>query len=162
VDMADRLAGGWAGVEHDAVAVGNALGDRHLMRMGDEIGQQISFSGGEFGHIRVMCARNHKYVNRCLRVDIAESHCSLISRDDGRGYFSGSYTAEQAIGHGLILTCGTSSAPLSYMVAVLRSRGAPPLWCHGLASFWPPSLRDESRAGAGAKAWSGCGGKCGC
>jgi hypothetical protein len=163
VDMADRLASAGAGIEHDTVAVvGDALGDRHLMRMADEVRQETCFGGGEFGQIRVMCARDHKYVNRCLWVDIAERHCSLISRDYGRGYLGGGYAAEQAVGHGLILTCGMSSAPLTYMVALLRSHGAPPLWCNGFASFWPPSLRDKSCAGAGATAWSGCGGNCGC
>jgi hypothetical protein len=163
VDMSDRLASARAGIEDDPVAVaGNALGDRHLMRVSNEVGQQPRFGGGEFGEIRVMFARDHKYVNRRLWVDIAERHCSLISRDDGRGYLSGSYAAEQAVRHGLILTCGMSSPPLTYMVAVLRSHGAPPLWCNGLADFWLPSLRDESCAGAGATAWSGCGGNCGC
>jgi RNA polymerase sigma-70 factor (sigma-E family) len=127
MDVADRLASAGAGIEDDAVAVvGNALGDGHLMRMGNEVGQQVCFSSGEFGQIRVMRARDHKYVNRCLRVDIAERQCSLISRDDGRGYLCGSYAAEQAVGHGLILTCGMSPAPLSYMVAVLRSHGHHP------------------------------------
>jgi len=137
VDMADRLASAGAGIEDDAVAVvGDTLGDRHLMRVGDEVGQQPRFGGGERGQIRVMFARDHKDVNGCLWVDIAERHCPLISRDYGRGYLSGSYAAEQALGHGPILTCGMSPAPLTYMVAVLRSHGAPPLWCNGLASFW--------------------------
>ena len=163
VDMADRLASAGACIEDDAVTVlGDSLGDRNLMRVGDEVGQQPCFGGGEFGQIRVMCARDDKYVNRCLWVDIAERHCALISRYYGRGYLSGCYAAEQAVGHGPILTCGRSSALLRYIVAVLRSHGAPPLWCNGFASFWPPSLRDMSCAGAGAMPWSGRGGKCGC
>jgi hypothetical protein len=36
-----------------------------------------------------------------------------------------------------ILTCAGSVTPVTYMVAVLRTHDAPPLWCNGLASFWP-------------------------
>ena len=79
MDVTYCLAGQRAGVKDDPVAVvGNALGDRHLMRVGDEVGQQPCFGGGKLGQARVMFARNHKYVNRCLRVDIAERQSPLI------------------------------------------------------------------------------------
>ena len=79
VDVTYCLAGPGASVKDNPVAVGgNALGDRHLMRAGDEVGQQPWFGGGELGQARVMFARNHKYVNGCLRVDIAERQSSLI------------------------------------------------------------------------------------
>ena len=161
VDVADRLACARAGVEDDPVtAIRNALGDRHLMRVGYEVGEQTRLGSGEFGQIRVMGARNHKYVNRCLWVDIAERHCALISRDYGRGYLSGSYAAEQAVRHGPILTCGRSGAPQTVIVALLRTHGASPLWCNGLASFW---LRRSGLSHARAlmrRLGCGCGGKC--
>jgi len=73
------LAGPRAGVKDDAVAVvGNALGDSHLMRVGNKVGQQPCFGGGKLGQVRVMFARNHQYVNRCLWVDIAERQSSRI------------------------------------------------------------------------------------
>ena len=50
-----------------------------------------------------------------------------------------------------ILTCTGPATPLTYMVALLRTHGAPPLWCHGLARFWLPLLRGELCAGAAAK-----------
>jgi len=79
VDVTYCLASLRAGVKDDPVAViGDALGDCHLMRVGDEVGQQPGFGGGELGQIRVMFARNHKHVNRCLRVDIAERQSSRI------------------------------------------------------------------------------------
>jgi hypothetical protein len=83
-----------------------------------------------------MRTRDHEYVHWRLRVDIPERQCSGISRDYGRGYLSGSNAAEQAVGHGPILTCAGSVAPLTDMVALLRTHGAPPLWCNGLASLW--------------------------
>jgi hypothetical protein len=138
VDVADCLAGAGAGVEDDPVTlVGNALGDRHIVRVGNEIGKQVCFGGSELGQIRVMSAGDHKHVNRRLWVDITERHCARISRHYLRGYLSGSYAAEQAVGHGPILTCGRSGALLTYMVGLLRTHAAPPLWCNGLASFWP-------------------------
>jgi len=119
VDVLDCLAGARAGVEYDPVAVvGNALGDRYLMRVRDEVGEQPWFGGGEFGQVCVMCTRNHEYVNGCLRVDIAERHCSRFGRDYRRGHLSGCYAAEQAIRHGPILTCSRSGAPQTYMVAL--------------------------------------------
>jgi hypothetical protein len=154
VNVPDRLAGVRAGVEDDPVAVGgDAFGDRHLARMADQLCEQPGVGRGELGQVRVMVPRDHEYMNWCLRVDITERHCSRISRDYGRGYLSGCNAAEQAIRHGPILTCGRSGTPQTYMVALLRTHGAPPLWCNGLASFWLPSLRDESCAGADAKAW---------
>lgn len=150
----DRLAGVGAGVDDDPVSVpGDALGDRHLMRVSDDLGQQAGIGRGQVRQTGVMLARDDQHMNRCLRVDIAEGHCSRISRDDGRGYLRGSNAAEQAVRHRLILTCARFSAPMSYMVALLRTHGASPLWCNGLASLWLPSLWDESCAGAAAKAW---------
>jgi hypothetical protein len=161
VDVTDCLAGARAGVKDDSVAVvSNALGDRHLMRMGNQVGQQPCLSGREFGHVCVMSTRNHKYVYRRLWVDIAERHCPRIGRDYRRGYLSGCYAAEQAVGHGPILTCGTSGARQADIVALLRSQGAPPLWCNGLASFW---LRRSGMSHARAlmrRLGCGCGGKC--
>jgi hypothetical protein len=137
MNVADCLASVGAGVEDDPVTlVGNALGDRHVVRVGNKVGEQPCLGGSEFGHIHVMGARDHEYVNRRLWVDITERHCARISRDYRRGYLSGSYAAEQAARHGPILTCGRSGALSTYMVALLRTHGAPPLWCSGLASFW--------------------------
>jgi hypothetical protein len=137
VDVTDCLPGAGAGVEDDPVTlVGNSLGDRHFMRVSDEVCKQSGFRGGELGQICVMLARDDKYVNGCLRVDIAERHCARVSRNYGRGYLGGRNAAEQAVRHSPILTCGRSAAPLTDMVAVLRTHGAPPLWCNGLASFW--------------------------
>ena len=162
VDVVDCLAGTRASVEDDPVAVlRNALSHRHLMRMRNELSQQPGFSGGEFSQAGVMRPRNHEYVNRCLRVDIAERHCSRIRRDYGRGNLSGCDAAEQAIRHGPILTCGTSGARQADIVALLRSHGAPPLWCNGLASFW---LRRSGMSHARAlmrRHGMWCGGKCG-
>jgi hypothetical protein len=47
--------------------------------------------------------------------------------------------AKQALWHGQILTCGGFPRPPTYMVTVLRTHVAPPLWCAGRAGL--PSLR---------------------
>jgi hypothetical protein len=119
MDMTDCLARTRASVEDDPVAVVSyALRNRHFMRVGNEVGQQPCFGGCEFGQIRVMLARDHKDVNGCLWVDIAERHSPRISRDYGRGYLSGCYAAEQTVGHGPILTCTGSAALNTYMVTL--------------------------------------------
>ena len=79
MDVTDCLTRVRAGVEDDPVTVaGDALSDRYLMGVRDEVGQQPCLGGGEFGQVRVMCARNHEYVNRRLRVDIAKRQSSRI------------------------------------------------------------------------------------
>src|SRR6266436_3173259 len=57
-----------------------------------------------------------------------------------------------------ILTCTGPATPLTYMVALLRTHGAPPRWCNGPPESGFPSLGDESCAGAGAHAEMGVGG----
>ena len=57
-----------------------------------------------------------------------------------------------------ILSCAGSEKPPTYMVALLRTHDAPPLWCNGLASFWPSVAPGESCAGVAARHEMGVGG----
>jgi len=101
VNVPDRLASVRAGVEDDPVAVGgDALGDRHLAGVANQVCQQPGVGRRELGHVRVMLARDDKHVYWRLRIDITECQCARISRDYGRGYLSGSNAAEQAVRHG--------------------------------------------------------------
>jgi hypothetical protein len=53
-----------------------------------------------------------------------------IARHDGGRYLAGSNAAEQALRHGedlnAFLTCSGPATPATYMVALLRTHGAPP------------------------------------
>jgi RNA polymerase sigma-70 factor (sigma-E family) len=143
MDVRYRLACIGAGVEDDPVAVlGDTLRDCNLMSVRRHSSQQAVLGRGEFSQIGVVHPRDNEHVYRCLRIDIAEGDRALVARHYRRRYFGGGYCAKQALWHAEILTCTRSAAPPTYMVAVLRSLGAPPLWCNGLASFWLPSLRD--------------------
>lgn len=149
MDMIDSLPAVGTGIEHDPVAVsGQALGDRHLVRVRDQVGQQAAARRAQLGQIRVVGARDNEHVYGCLRIDITEGDRPVITGHYDRRYLVGGNGAEQAVRHAEILTCGGSRGPPTYMVALLRTHGAPPLWCSGIASFWLPPLRDETRAGA--------------
>ncbi len=157
VHVPDRLPGFRAGVKHDSVAaVGDALSDGYVPGVGHKVGQQASVGRGELGQVRVMSARNHQHVNRSLRVDIPKGNGAGISRHDRRRYPAGRDAAEQAIRHAAILTSARPARSRTYMVALLRTHGAPPLGCNGPPVTGSPSLRDWSCAGSG---WLvGCGG----
>jgi RNA polymerase sigma-70 factor (sigma-E family) len=47
-----------------------------------------------------------------------------------------------------ILTCTGRATPLTYIVALLRTHGAPPLWCSGPASIWLSVAQGLSHARA--------------
>jgi hypothetical protein len=61
----------------------------------------------------------------------------------------------------VILTCAGFGGPPTYMVTVLRTHDAPPLWCEGHAHAWPPAAAGASQAGGSGDAfqkWTGMGG----
>lgn len=159
MDVLDRLPGVGAGIEDNPVTgIGEALGDRNLCGVGDEFGQQAPLRCAERGQVRVVVARNDEHVDGSLRVNVTEGNRAGIRRDYRRGYLPSRYTAEQAISHVAILSSGPPSGAQTYKVAMLRTLGAPPLWCNGLASYWLPSLRDSVMRGSSGKTGWGVGG----
>src|SRR5258706_10969951 len=68
---------------------------------------------------------NYQHVNGRLRIDVTECKRAL-SFEHARGrHLTGRDSAEQAIGHGPILTCGVLSRLPTYMVATLSTASAP-------------------------------------
>ena len=136
--VGDGLPGLCTCVEDDPVsAIGYALGYRYLVSMRDDIGEEPLTSGRQLGQGRVMIARDHEDMDWSLRIDVTECNRARIARHDSRRYLGGGNATEQAVGHWQILTCTGPTAPPTYMVAVLRTHGAPPPGCSGPASFWP-------------------------
>jgi hypothetical protein len=122
MDVPDRLAAVTSGVkDHPVSAARDAFGDRDLVGVRYHLGQQSVPGRRELGHISVMLTRDNQHVNRRLRVNVAEGDRPRIAGDYGRRYLGTGNGAEQAIRHAKMLTCGTSSAPATYMVAVLRT-----------------------------------------
>jgi RNA polymerase sigma-70 factor (sigma-E family) len=137
VDVLDRLPCLRTGIEDDSIpAVRDALGGRYLFGMGHQVGQQAIIRGSELGQVRVMIARDHQHVHRSLRVDIPKGDRSGMSRHNRGWYLAGRYATEQAIRHGAILTSTRPTRARTYMVALLRTHGAPPLGCNGPARCW--------------------------
>jgi hypothetical protein len=100
VHVIDRLPGLSAGIEDDAIpALGNTFSDRHLVGVGDEVGQQPVAGGRKLGQVGVMVPSYHKYVYGSLRINVAERDCPGISGHYGRRYVGGGNAAEQAVRH---------------------------------------------------------------
>src|SRR6266446_6566053 len=64
-------------------------------------------------------------MNGRLRIDVTECECALGFQHARGRYLTGRDPAEQAIGHGPILTCGVLSRLPTYMVAALLTSSAP-------------------------------------
>ena len=85
----------------------------------------------------MVIAGDHEYMSRSPRINVAEGDRARITRHYGRRYLGGGNAAEQALRHAEDLNVfRAGNAADIYMVALLRTHGAPPLWCSGLASFW--------------------------
>jgi hypothetical protein len=140
-------------VEDDAITgVGDALGKRYLVGVGNEAGQQPVVGGRQLGQIGVMLPRDHKYVNGSLRINVAERDRTGITGHYCRRYLSGGNAAEQAVRHKKDLIVYRASDAADRYGCLLRTHGAPPLWCNGLASFWLSVARGRDMRGRCAKA----------
>lgn len=170
MDVLNRLAGLRASVKHHPVAgVGDTFRNCHLPGMGDQVSEQVIPGRAELTQVGVVGARNHKYMNGSLRIYIAKSDCPRIRGNYRRRYLACRDTTEQAIWHRGILTSATPATSGTYMVAMLRTRGAAPL-VHSHATSWPcvPQglvLRTCSRmaggcggngSGLGSQVWRRC------
>jgi hypothetical protein len=155
------LASVGAGVEDDPVPVrGNALRHRHLMSLRGHLVQQATARRGDRGKIRQVHSRDHQHVDWSLRIDVTESDSVFTFQHQVRGQVTGGDTAKQTVRHGGILTCTRPSGPLTYMVTLLRTHDAPPLWC-GLAKSWLSVAAGAPQRGCRGDAiqeWTGMGG----
>jgi hypothetical protein len=95
--------------------------------MGDQVSEQLTVGRAQLSHVRMVIDRNDQYMNWGLWIYVPKGDCARIRRHYRRWYVAGGDTAEQAIRHGGILTSGTPARAWTYMVAMLRTRGAAPL-----------------------------------
>ena len=122
MDVADGLARVRAGVkDHPVAPVRDALGDRDIVGMRDDLRQQVLLGRGQFAQASVVGPRDNENVYRCLRIDVTERDSPIIARHYRRRNIGCRNAAEQAVGHGQILTCAGSETLATYMVAVLRT-----------------------------------------
>jgi hypothetical protein len=76
-----------------------------------------------------MLPGNDEHVHGSLRVYVPERDSSRALQHPGCRYLASHDSAEKTVSHLPILTCrGTIGRP-TYMVALLRTLGAPPHWC---------------------------------
>lgn len=130
VDVRDALTGVWAGVEYHTVTIrSHAFSQGDLMRVGKHVMQNTVRCGYQGSKVSVMAAGNDENVDRRLRVNVPECNRARSLGHDGCWNLPGNDGAKQAVGHGEILTCAPSVRLRPYMVALLRTHDAPPLWC---------------------------------
>jgi hypothetical protein len=153
VYVPDRLAAVGTRVEDNAVSgVRHALGNRHVLRVGDHIGQQPRIGRREGRQIRVMLARDHKYVNGSLRINVTERDRPGITGHYGRRYVAGGNTAKQAVRHADDLNVyRADNAADIYGCSTANPRCTTPLVPRP-RQVLAPLLRGESCAGAAANA----------
>jgi hypothetical protein len=100
VHVIHGLAGLRSGIEDDAITgVSDALGDCHLVRVGDDVGQQPVPGKRQLGQVGVVLPSYHKYVYGSLRINVAEGDSPRISGHYGRWYVGGGDATEQAVRH---------------------------------------------------------------
>jgi hypothetical protein len=162
MDMLDGLAGVGASVEDNPVtAIGDSLGDRNLMGMRRNRGQQALLGRSEFSQIGMMRPRDDKHVNRRLRIDIAEGDSPLIAGNYRRRYFVGGYGAKQAVSHAEDLNvCQACGAADIYGCPTANPRCTTPL-VQRRRQFLASVAQGLVRRGRCCEGRGcGCGGKC--
>jgi len=99
--MVHGLAGVRTGIKDNAIAgLGNTLGQRNLVRLAGDFGQQPSIRLGEARKVRIVSFRNDKHVNWSLRIDVTECKGAFRFEHLCRRHLTSSYLAEQAVSHG--------------------------------------------------------------
>jgi len=94
VHVINGLASVTAGVEDHAVSgVSDAFRDRYLMRRRRYLREQARV-GGDGGQVAVMFPRNHQYMNRRLRIYVAECESARAFAHHGSGDLTGRDSAE--------------------------------------------------------------------
>lgn len=146
------------GVEYQPVIIYARVGG-HLPGLGDQLVQQAAAGLRHCCDVGQVLAWYDQDMNGRLRAYVAERNGPLalehpVGRQVARNNF-----AKQAVWHGQILTCGGLSGPPTYMVLLLRTHVAPPLWCAGhlgLPSLWV--RRTTGGSGDAIQKWTGMGG----
>ena len=100
VEMVDGLAAVAAGVEHHAVAIGEALFAGDLGRGPEEVAQQRLIALISIRERIDVLARHHEHVDRRLRVNVREGIAELVLVDGGGRNGSFNDLAEEAA-HGV-------------------------------------------------------------
>jgi hypothetical protein len=137
VGVSHRLARVGTGIKDDPISARrDALGHRDPMRLGDHLVEQAIARRGDGGQIGSVLPRDNQYMDGGLGIDVTESDRGVTLQHAFRGDVTGGDFAKETLGHGGILTCARSGGPPTYMVTVLRTHDAPPLWCAVSAMSW--------------------------
>ena len=129
VHVADGLARVRAGVkDHAVAAIRDALGDRDIVGMRDDLRQQAVPGHGQLAQADVVGTRDNENVYRCLRIDVTERDGPIVAGDYRRGNIGRGNAAEQAVGHGADLNvCRVRDASDLYGCSTANPRCTTPL-----------------------------------
>lgn len=160
VSVEHRLAGAGAGIEHQAV-VGYARVGGHPPALIHQLVQQPVACLRHCCDVRQVLAWYYQDMHGRLRAYVAERNGPLALQHPVGRQVSRHDLAKEAVWHGKILTCGGFTGPPTYMVTLLRTHVAPPLWCAGHVSLPSPRVRRKTGgSGDAIQKWTGMGGKC--
>jgi hypothetical protein len=160
VGMPDRLAGPGSGVEHHPV-IGDARVRGHLPGLGRDLVQQAVAGLRHCCDVGQVLAWYYQHMHGRLRIYVAERDSSLALQHPVSRQIARNDLAKEAVWHGKILTCSGLTGPPTYMVTVLRTHDAPPLWCAGHVCLPSPRVRRKTGgSGDAIQKWTGMGGKC--
>ena len=127
--VADGLARVRAGIkDHAVAALPDALGDRDIVGMRDDLRQQAVLGLGQLAEAGVMGTRDNEDVYRCLRIDVTERDGPIVAGHYRRGNIGCGNAAEQALGHGADLNvCRVRDASDIYGCSTANPRCTTPL-----------------------------------
>jgi hypothetical protein len=122
VHVVDGLASLGACVEdHPVAGLGDTFAHCHLPGVSDQIGQETRVGRAKVGNVGVVSASDDQHVHRSLGIYVAKGHRVGVSGHYRRRHLTGGDTAEQALGHGAILTSDPPGGLPTYIVALLRT-----------------------------------------
>lgn len=148
------------GVEHQPVIIYARAGG-YPPGLGHDLVQQPLAGLRHCCDVPQVLAWYDQDMNGRLRAYVAERNGPLaLSHPVGRQVTRNNF-AKQAVWHDQILTCSGFTGPPTYMVLLLRTHVAPPLWCAGHVCLLSPRVRRKTGgSGDAIQKWTGMGGKC--
>jgi hypothetical protein len=96
VEMFDRLAAVFAGVDHDAITLVEVPGASDFSRDPEQVSEQGTMGRFTLGEGGDVFARGHQHMNRSLRTEIGKGVAELVLVDGGGGDASFNDVAEEA------------------------------------------------------------------
>lgn len=138
-----RLAGPGPGVEHHPV-IGDPRIGGHLPGLVRHLVQQPGSGLRYCCDVGQVLTWYDQDMHGRLGIYVAERNGPLAFQHPVSRQIARNDLAKEAVWHGKILTCSGLTAPPTYMVTLLRTHDAPPLWCAGHVCLPSPRVRRKT------------------